>query len=67
MSIEVIVLVCLGIGLVLGRLGIVGMFIDSLIMWYKNKYGKFTPGDGKNYMQVFKAPISCKNGGNHGI
>lgn len=25
--------------------------------WYGDKYGKFTPWDRKNYIQIFKKPI----------
>ena len=51
---------CLIIGIILGRIGLLGMIIDSIIMWYQDKYGEFTPGDGRNYLQIFKTSIEVK-------
>lgn len=53
-------LICLILGVLIGRLGIVGFLIDEFIMWYQNKYGNFTSGGGRNYLQIFKTPIEVK-------
>jgi len=50
-------IICLVIGFLLSKLLPVDYFVWKIEMWYRNKYGKFTPGDGRNYLQVFKTPI----------
>lgn len=50
------------IGYALGVLLIVLFVVLSegvveLSMWYRTKYGKFTLGDGRNYLQIFKRSI----------
>lgn len=53
-----IFLICLIIGIFLGRIGVLTYGIDGVVMWYQNKYGKFTPGDGRNYLQIFKISVA---------
>lgn len=48
-------------GLIIGKVfsPILIYYLESIEMWYKNKYGKFTPGEaGKNYLQIFKKDIN---------
>jgi hypothetical protein len=49
-------LVYLIVGILLGRIfgSILFGLLDEFIMWYGSKYGRYTPGDGRNYMQIFK-------------
>ena len=56
-QIEVIFLLCLVVGIFIGRTGVLDYIIDDILLWYSNKYGKYTPGDGRNYIQVFKTPV----------
>lgn len=59
---EVTILIILFIGVGVGRiLGVIVFeLIDDFSHWYGNKYGKFTPGDGRNYMQIFHRGMEIK-------
>lgn len=53
-------LICLVVGWVLGMVLPVEYWIWKIEMWYKNKYGEFTPGDGSNYFHIFRRDINIK-------